>query len=154
MPDGEPSYHICFYFYVFICDIVNCSFTKELDEFLTEGDAPKGGAGAWWKFLIGDTNMVDGTYTIQIDTPFGRKPGTVVLRTKGDVVLADIDAPIIGKQSTQGKLAGDTFTAEGTFKLGLVGKIKYSLNGKVVGDDLTIDIDTSKGHFNLTGVRA
>ena len=98
--------------------------------------------------------MVDGTYTIHIDTPFGKKPGTVNLRTQGDTVFADIDAPVIGKQSTEGKVDGDTFTAEGTFKLRLVGKVTYSLRGEVSGDDLNIVIDSSKGNYELSGVRA
>lgn len=97
--------------------------------------------------------MIDGSYSIQIDTPFGRKPGSVTLRTEGDTVLADIDAPVIGKQTTEGKVDGDTFTAEGTFKLKLVGKVTYSLRGEVTGDDLHIAINSSKGHFDLSGVR-
>ncbi len=98
--------------------------------------------------------MVDGTYTIQIDTPFGKKPGSVVLRTEGDKVISEIDAPLIGKQSTEAELDGDTFTTEGTFKLKLLGKVQYSLRGEVVGDNLTIYIDSSKGHYELAGVRA
>lgn len=98
--------------------------------------------------------MIDGTYTIQVDTPFGKKPGKVVLRTEGDVVHADIDAPVVGRQQAEGKVDGDTFTAKGTFKIMLMGKIAYSLRGEVKGDDISIVIDSSKGQFNLTGVRA
>ena len=97
--------------------------------------------------------IIDGTYKIQIDTPLGSKPGTVTLQAAGDTVLADIDAPIVGKQRTEGRLEGDEFTAEGTFKLKLVGKVSYSLRGTVVGDDLTISIDSSKGQFTLAGTR-
>ena len=97
--------------------------------------------------------MIDGTYKIQVDVPFGRKEGTVVLRTEGDAVFADIDAPIVGKRHVEGKAAGDAFTAEGSGKVKLVGKIDYTLEGEVAGDDLRIDIHSSKGEFKLAGVR-
>ena len=98
--------------------------------------------------------MIDGTYKIKVDVPFGRKDGTVVLRTEGDAVYAEIDAPIVGKQSVEGRAEGDTFTAQGSGKIKLVGKIDYSLKGEVSGDDLRIDIDSSKGEFKLEGKRA
>ena len=98
--------------------------------------------------------MIDGTYKIKVDVPFGRKDGTVVLRTKGDVAYADIDAPVVGVQSIEGKADGDTFTAEGQGKPKILGKIQYSLKGQVVGDDLRINISTNKGEITLKGVRA
>ena len=97
--------------------------------------------------------MIDGTYKIAVDVPFGRKEGTVVLRTEGDTVIADIDAPVIGQQRVEGHAEGDTFSAQGTGKLRIVGRIEYSLTGSVTGDDLHIDIDSSKGQFALDGVR-
>ena len=98
--------------------------------------------------------MIDGTYKIKVDVPFGRKDGTVILRTDGDVVTADIDAPVVGKQHVEGHAEGDTFTAQGSGKIKLMGKIDYSLKGKVSGDKLSIDIDSNKGEFKLEGVRA
>ena len=98
--------------------------------------------------------MVDGTYTIQVDTPFGSKQGTVTLRSEGDVVYGEIDAPVIGAVSTEGKLEGDVFTSEGEFKAPLVGVVTYSLRGEVKDDDLHVVIDSSKGTINMDGVRA
>ena len=83
--------------------------------------------------------MIDGTYQVEIDAPLGRKTGLVVIRTDGGAAIADIDAPFIGKQ--------------GTFKLKLVGKVSYALDGQVIGDELHISIDSSKGSFELTGAR-
>ncbi|MBQ9006606.1 MAG: hypothetical protein IJ092_09575, partial [Atopobiaceae bacterium] len=71
--------------------------------------------------------MVDGTYTIQVDTPFGTKQGMVILRSEGDIVYGEIDAPVIGKMSTRGKLDGDVFTSEGSFKAPFVGEVTYTL---------------------------
>ena len=76
------------------------------------------------------------------------------MRTEGDTIFADIDAPLIGKQQLEGHLEEDgSFTAEGTFKLKLIGKVKYTLRGEVVGDDLHISIDSSKGKLEVEGKR-
>ena len=98
--------------------------------------------------------MIDGTYKISVDVPFGRKDGTIVLRTEGDTAIGDIDAPIVGKQHIEGHAEGDTFTAEGSGKIKLVGKVDFTLKGIVSGDNLHIDIDSNKGEFKLDGVRA
>ena len=97
--------------------------------------------------------MIDGTYNIEFNTPLGRKNGTVVLRTEGDVVFADIDAPIIGKRHGEGRVDGNTFAAEGSEKIKLAGKINYNLKGEISGDDLYIDIQSNKGAFKLQGTR-
>lgn len=97
--------------------------------------------------------MIDGTYTIKVDTPFGRKDGTIALRADGGVLLADIDAPIVGKIRIEGHAEGDKFTAQGSGKIKLVGKIDYALKGEVAGDELLIHIDSNKGEFDLKGVR-
>ena len=78
----------------------------------------------------------------------------MVLRTKGDTFTADIDAPVIGKQKTSGRVSGDTFSAEGYFKMLLVGKVTYKLRGEVKGDDLKIQIKSNKGNFDFVGSRA
>ena len=98
--------------------------------------------------------MIDGKYTIKVDTPLGKRPGTVILKTQGDVFYADIDAPVVGKQKTEGTVKGNTFATEGTFKLKLFGKVSYKLYGKVDGNKLEIVIDSSKGQIKLDGVRA
>lgn len=98
--------------------------------------------------------MIDGTYNIRVDVPFGRKDGTIVLRTEGDAVFADIDAPLVGKQHIEGSVEGDTFAAQGSTKIKLVGTVDYTLKGEVSGDDLCINIDSSKGEIKLEGHRA
>ncbi|MDO4533772.1 MAG: hypothetical protein Q4C36_08635 [Coriobacteriia bacterium] len=98
--------------------------------------------------------MIDGTYKIEVDVPFGRKTGTVTLRTEGDTAIADIDAPIVGKQHLKGRAEGDTFTAKGSGKIKFVGQIDYTLNGEVSGNDLVINIQSNKGEFKLRGIRA
>ena len=97
--------------------------------------------------------MIDGTYNIEFDTPLGRKKGTVVLRTEGEVVFADIDAPLLGQKSMQGHFEGDAFTAEGSGKIKLIGKVDFTLQGKVEGDSLHVDIKSNKGDYVLEGTR-
>ena len=98
--------------------------------------------------------MIDGTYIIEMDTPLGHKSGKVDLRTEESAVFVSFQAPIIGKQRVEGRLAGDSFTIEGSFKSLLTGKVPYTLRGTVTGDDLRIHIDSSKGSFDVTGKRA
>ncbi|MBE6473541.1 MAG: hypothetical protein E7Z99_08255 [Coriobacteriaceae bacterium] len=97
--------------------------------------------------------MLGGAYQIEVDTPFGRKPGLVVIRTDGDVGTVEIDAPLVGKQRLEVRVEGDSFTAEGTFKMKLVGKLSYALAGQVEDDELRVSIASSKGTFELTGKR-
>ncbi len=97
--------------------------------------------------------MIDGTYRMEIDSPLGHKRGTVTMRTEGNVVYADIDAPIIGKVTSQGHVDGDNVSGEGMFKLGLFGKVSYKLQGRVEGDKLHITINTNKGTITAEGTR-
>lgn len=97
--------------------------------------------------------MIDGTYRIEVSTPLGRKPGTVSLRTNGSTVMASIDAPLVGKQRAEGRVEGNRISAEGAFKVKLMGKVSYALEGEVVGDELRISIASSKGTFEITGIR-
>lgn len=97
--------------------------------------------------------MIDGTYAFEIDTLLGHKDGTIVLRTEGDAVFIDIDAPIIGKRHGEGRVEGNTFIAQGSGKIKLIGKVDYTVKGEVSGDDLHADIQTSKGDLVLEGTR-
>lgn len=98
--------------------------------------------------------MIDGTYKIKVDVLFGPKNGTVVLRTEGDTTYADINAPIVGKQTVKGHVEGNTFTAKGSGRILLLGKVDYDLKAKVSGDNLHIDIESNKGSIALEGKRA
>lgn len=97
--------------------------------------------------------MIDGTYAIYVNTLLGKQSGTVVLKTDGDTMVADIDAPVVGKQVTEGKIDGNTFMCEGNLSLGLFGKVAYKLHGEVDGDDLHIVINSSSGDIVLEGAR-
>ena len=98
--------------------------------------------------------MIDGTYEIAIDTRMGSKVVTVAAHTEGDTVVGEINAPIVGKQRIVGRVEGeDAFSAQGTIRLMLVGKIDYALHGQVTGNLLRATVKSSKGDFELTGTR-
>ena len=97
--------------------------------------------------------MIDGTYNIKIDVPFGRKEGTIALHTENGVLFADIDAPVVGKQHMEAQAEGDTFTAQGSGKIKFLGQVEYTLKGVVSGDNLHVDIQSNKGELKLDGIR-
>ena len=97
--------------------------------------------------------MIDGKYSFEVDVPFGRKEGTIVLRAEGNTAFADIDAPVIGKKHMEGQVDGDTFTAQGSGKVKLMGNIEFTAVGTVSGDNLHVDIKSTKGDFVIEGVR-
>ena len=97
--------------------------------------------------------MIDGKYSFEVDVPFGRKEGTIVLRTEGDAAFADIDAPVIGKNHMEGQVDGDTFTAHGSSKIMFIGNVEFTVVGTVSGDNLHVDIKSNKGDFVIEGVR-
>ena len=97
--------------------------------------------------------MIDGKYRFEVDVPFGRKKGTIVLRTEGDAAFADIDAPVIGKNHMEGQVDGDTFTAQGSSKIKFMGNVEFTAVGTVSGDNLHVDIKSNKGDFVIEGVR-
>lgn len=96
--------------------------------------------------------MIDGAYKLKIDVPLSNG-GSVVLRTEGDATYADIDAPVIGKQHVKGRCEGNTFTAEGSKSVFLVGRIDYTLRAEVSGDNMRVYIQSNKGDFTFDGVR-
>ena len=97
--------------------------------------------------------MIDGKYKFEVGVPFGRKEGTIVLRTEGDAAFADIDAPVIGKNHMEGQVDGDTFTAQGSSKIKFMGNVEFTAVGTVSGDNLHVDIKSNKGDFVIEGVR-
>ena len=98
--------------------------------------------------------MVDGTYFIEVDTPLGRKTGTAVLVSHGEVLEAKVEAPIIGKQEATGSVNGNSFSASGAVKIPLKGELHYTIEGEVGDDEVVVAmLKTSKGDFTIFGAR-
>ena len=97
--------------------------------------------------------MIDGTYKTKIDLPIGHADFDLTLRTEGEAVFAEANAPVIGAISVEGKLKDGGFGIEGSLKLKLLGTIDYTVDGEVTGDNLHMVANTSKGEYILDGVR-
>lgn len=94
--------------------------------------------------------MIDGTYEVLIK---GRR-GTVVLETaEGGVLLASVKFPGLPRQKGAGTYEGDTFKADGAVKIPVVGAFEYELVGSVQEDLLEASCKTSRGSFQVAGVR-
>lgn len=97
--------------------------------------------------------MIDGNYMMQIDTMVGTQTSVATLKTEGDTVFVDIDAPVIGRRTSEGKVDGDTFLCEGAFDVELLGQVAYTLRGEIDGDNLKVVIVSNMGEFNFAGTR-
>lgn len=97
--------------------------------------------------------MIDGNYMMQIDTLVGTQQSVATLKTEDDTVFVDIDAPVIGRRTSEGKIDGDTFLCEGAFDVELIGQVAYTMSGEIDGDNLKVAIVSNMGEFNFAGTR-
>lgn len=97
--------------------------------------------------------MLEGTYEVEFDSPLGRKKGTVKLSVEGTRAIADIKAPVVGKQHLVGTADGDTFSGQGKLKSLLLGEVGYTIDGRVEGDTLIANVCSDKGNLELVGNR-
>lgn len=97
--------------------------------------------------------MLDGTYVVEVNTPLGRKTGKIALETENERVFVSVDAPVLGKKRLEGRTQGDSFVVEGEWKLLLIGKIEYKVEGTLYGEDLALSIKTNKGSTQAVGIR-
>ena len=97
--------------------------------------------------------MIDGTYDVEAKTPMGKKSGTLVLATEGDVCTADLT--IAGKtKRLLGSLDGEDVTFTGSVHLPFpVGNVDFTLTGTVVGDELSGVCRAKKFSFDVHGTR-
>jgi len=98
--------------------------------------------------------MFDGTYAVEIDTSLGRKLGTLTFTPEGERLHIDVDAPVLGKKRAEGRLLSESsFIAEGTWKILVIGKVDFTIEGRLYGDDLALDVKTNEGNAQGVGIR-
>lgn len=97
--------------------------------------------------------MLDGTYELLISTPIGDKQGSATLSTAGDSLTADVKISGFPRQKGVGSFTGDSFTAEGTVKIPLLGKFEYRIEGSVQEDLLDAVCSTDRGSIKIAGIR-
>ena len=97
---------------------------------------------------------MDGTFSVSLSTPFGRRDGTVRLVSGTDGSLSGwLEA--LGRRSpfAGGRTDGSRFEFSGRLQAPF-GAIPYRASGTVVEDTLRADAATPFGNFHITGRRA
>ena len=98
--------------------------------------------------------MVDGTYSVEIESPVGRMTGRATIRTEGNKAFVKVSAPVIGRRTARGRVDGNKFSVQGSIMVFLVGRVTYSLDGEVIGDDIHIYAKSNRGDYEITGTRS
>lgn len=98
--------------------------------------------------------VVDGNYSIEIDTPIGKQTAKLVLETEGNALSGSIDARIGGVQEfTGGTVNGEEVTWSMVLESPM-GKIGLDFRCKVIGGEITGDVKAGNfGTFPLKGKR-
>ena len=96
--------------------------------------------------------MVSGTYEIMMKTPRGVKKGQMILNEDGEKLSGAF--VIKGKDNpfTDGTVTGDHFSFGGEL-MSSVGKMVYTCEGDVTGDEVTAKVATKKGALTISGKR-
>lgn len=96
--------------------------------------------------------MVNGTYEIMMKTPIGVKKGQMILNADGEKLSGAF--VIKGKENsfTDGTVSGDHFSFGGEL-MSSVGKMVYTCEGDVTGDEVTAKAVAKKGTLTISGKR-
>ena len=97
---------------------------------------------------------VDGTYNIEIDTPMGKQPSKLTLKTDGDAVSGNMDSPMGSMEFSGGKVDGDNVSWEMEIDSPM-GKMNLEYSVTVSGDDISGEVKAGNfGSSPLKGKRA
>lgn len=97
--------------------------------------------------------MVSGHYNVKLKTPMGLKKGELILEEQDGTLCGKM--LVMGKENplTDGKVSGDSFTFSGELTTA-AGKMAFSCEGSVSGDEISGKVKTKKGDMPLSGLRA
>ena len=96
--------------------------------------------------------MVSGTYEIMMKPPMGVKKGEMILKEDGEKLSGSY--VIKGKENSfaDGTVSGDHFTFDGELMTS-IGKMVYTCEGDVTGDEVTAKVVAKKGTLTISGKR-
>lgn len=96
--------------------------------------------------------MVSGTYEIMMKTPMGVKKGQMIMNEDGEKLSGAF--VIKGKDNpfTDETVTGDHFSFGGEL-MSPVGKMVYTCEGDVTGDEVTAKAVAKKGALTISGKR-
>ena len=96
---------------------------------------------------------MDGIYIIQTNTPMGVIDGKIALKTIGQKVEGNLQ--IMGMNGNFQGIKKTENICEFSGKLNtILGSIQYNVIGELIGEELKITANTSKGEFRLIGKRS
>ena len=97
---------------------------------------------------------VDGNYSIEINSPMGTRPGSLVLKTDGNSLTGSLSAEQGEQALEDGKVSGDDFS----FKAGVstpMGNIQLAFSGSVSGENISGNVQAGDfGTFPFQGNRS
>ena len=98
---------------------------------------------------------VDGTYSIEVETPMGNRPGKLTLKADGDSLSGTYDGGMGGEQAFSGGTVSGDEVAWATSMNGHMGQMKLEFKAKVTGDDISGQVQFgSYGSGTFKGKRA
>ena len=98
---------------------------------------------------------VDGTYSIEVETPMGNRPGKLTLKADGDSLSGTYDGGMGGEQAFSGGTVSGDEAAWTISVSGPMGQMKLEFKAKVTGDDISGQVQLgSFGSGTFKGKRA
>ena len=97
---------------------------------------------------------VDGTYNVEMETPMGKQPGKLTLKTDGNS-LSGTFSGAQGEQSFSGGTVSGDDVAWSISMSGAMGQIQLDFKGTVTGDEISGQVQLgSYGSATFKGTRA
>lgn len=96
--------------------------------------------------------MISGHYSIKLRTQMGLKNGELILMAANNLLTGSII--VMGKENPfmNGSVRGDNFSFSGELTTA-VGKVPFTCDGGVNGDEISANVKTLKGNMLLSGER-
>ena len=97
---------------------------------------------------------IDGTYSIEIDTPMGKQSAMLTLKANGSALGGTMEGPMGSSEFSGGMVNGDEIAWSMEINTPM-GKINLEYRGKVTGDEISGEVKAGDfGSSPFKGARA
>jgi len=97
---------------------------------------------------------VDGTYSVEVESPMGKQAGTLTLKSDGDALSGSFSGAMGTQSFDGGTVSGDDVAWSITVS-GPMGQMKLDFKGTVSGDDISGQVQLgSYGSAPFKGTRS
>lgn len=96
--------------------------------------------------------MITGTYQVSMKLNGTEQRGTLVLKEDDGRLSGTLKTRDVTSSFSGGRVNGSRFSFSGAIQKFIM-TIRYTANGMLDGDDLTIGVQTKYGTFTITGMR-